>query len=170
LFVIISAMTALTYESLKNKPKTLRAMTSLRISEFENLLDAFAKAWDEDAGGSLKDASKGGRPPIIESMADRLLFILFYLKTYPLQEVIAHLFGMSQSQANFTVHQLSAILNKALDAKGHKPARLTDEMLSRLGQESPQNLGIDGTERRINRPADPVGQKTYYSGKKNAIL
>jgi hypothetical protein len=169
LFVIISAMTALTYESLKNKPKTLRAMTSLRRAEFEDLLDTFAKVWEEDAGGSFKDASKGGRPPIIENMADRLLFILFYLKTYPLQEVIAHLFGMSQSQANFTIHHLSAILNKALDAKGHKPARLTDEMLSRLGQEHPQDLGIDGTERRINRPADPVGQRTYYSGKKNAI-
>ena len=52
-------------------------------------------------------------------MADRLLFILFYLKTYPLQEVIAHLFGLSQSQAHFTIHQLSAILNRALAATGH---------------------------------------------------
>jgi hypothetical protein len=146
----------------------LMAMTSLRRAEFEDLLGAFAKAWNEDTGESLKEASKGGRPPIIANMADRLLFILFYLKIYPLQEVIAHLFGMSQSQANFTIHQLSGILNKALDAKGSKPARLTDEMPSRLGHEFPQDMGIDGTERRVNRPADPVGQKTYYSGKKNA--
>jgi len=90
------------------------------------------------------------------------------LKTYPLQEIIAHLFGLSQSQANFTIHQLSAVLNKALDAKGHKHARLTEEMLSRLEQELPQDLGIDGTERRINRPADDLGQRIHYSGKKNA--
>ena len=41
-----------------------------------------------------------------------------------MQEVIAHLFGISQPQANFTIQQLSAVINKALDAKGHKPARL----------------------------------------------
>ncbi|MBK8534645.1 MAG: transposase family protein [Candidatus Competibacteraceae bacterium] len=32
---------------------------------------------------------------------DRLLFFLFYLKTYPLQEVLAHLFGMVKDEAPF---------------------------------------------------------------------
>ncbi|BBA36001.1 uncharacterized protein sS8_4071 [Methylocaldum marinum] len=81
------------YEDVKQKPKTLMAMTSLKASEFEERLVSFAATWDEETGRNL---TKGGRPPIIASMADRLLFILFYLKTYPLQEVIAHLFGMSQ--------------------------------------------------------------------------
>jgi hypothetical protein len=31
-------------------------------------------------------------------MADRLLFILFYLKTYPLQEVIAALLGLATTR------------------------------------------------------------------------
>ena len=158
----------LSYEDLKQKPKVLKAMTSLNRSGFDELLGAFAAAWDEETGRGLADPSKGGRPPTIGSMADRLLFILFHLKTYPLQEVIAHLFGLSQPQANFTIHQLSAVLNKALEAKGHKPARLTEEMLSRLGRELPQDLGIDGTERRINRPAGGLGQRLHYSGKKNA--
>jgi len=160
----------LTYQDIKHKPKTLKAMTSLERSEFDELLGDFATAWDDEVGNRLKGESKRGRPPIIESMADRLLFILFYLKTYPLQEIIAHLFGLSQGQANFTIHQLSAVLNKALDAKGHKPARLTEEMLDRLEQELPQDLGIDGTERRINRPVDDLGQRIHYSGKKNATL
>jgi hypothetical protein len=150
-------MTLLTYESIKNKPKTIIAMTSLKRSEFDELLEGFTKAWDEDTGNRQMDASKGGRPPILECMADRLLFILFYLKTYPLQEVIAHLFGMSQGQANFTIHQLSGILQKTLDANGRLPPRLNQEMLARLEQEPPQDLGIDGTERRINRPADALG-------------
>jgi hypothetical protein len=155
----------LSYEELKRKPKTLRAMTSLRPSEFDELLTHFTAAWEEEAG---TNPSKGGRPPVITTMADRLLFILFYLKTYPLQEVIAHLFGLSQPQANFTVHQLAAVLGRALEAGGYKPARLTDEMLSRLAGELPQGLGIDGTERRVNRPADSLGQRAHYSGKKNA--
>ena len=155
----------LSYYELKHKPKTLRAMTSLKPSEFEALLANFTTAWNEAAGS---DPSKGGRPPVIASMADRLLFILFYLKTYPLQEVIAHLFGPSQPQANFLIHQMADVLGKALGAGGHKPARLTDEMLSRLAEELPQGLGIDGTERRVLRPEDPVGQRAHYSGKKNA--
>jgi hypothetical protein len=155
----------LSYEELKRKPKTLRAMTSLKPSEFDALLVHFTAAWKEEAGA---DPSRGGRPPVIAAMADRLLFILFYLKTYPLQEVIAHLFGLSQPQANFLIHQLAAVLGKALEAGGHKPARLTDEMLSRLEEELPQGLAIDGTERRVNRPADALGQRAHYSGKKNA--
>jgi hypothetical protein len=155
----------ISYEELKLKPKTLLAMTSLRPSEFDELLVPFSSAWEEGAGA---DPSKGGRPPTIAAMADRLLFILFYLKTYPLQEVIAHLFGLSQPQANFTIHQLSAVLGKALADRGHKPARLTGEMLARLEGELPQSWGIDGTERRVNRPADDVGQRAHYSGKKNA--
>jgi hypothetical protein len=143
-------------------------MTSLSRSEFEGLLGDFAKAWGEETGRERMDPSKGGRPPTIQSLADRLLFILFYLKTYPLQEVIAHLFGLSQPQANFTIHQLSAVLGKALDAQGHQPARLTEAMLARLEGELPQDLGIDGTERRINRPADDLGQRLHYSGKKKA--
>jgi hypothetical protein len=61
------------------------------------------------------------------------------------------------------------VLGKALGAGGHKPARLTDDMLSRLADELPQGLGIDGTERRVQRPEDPVGQRAHYSGKKNVI-
>lgn len=155
----------LCYEELKLKPKTLAAMTSLRPSEFDALLADFTVAWNEAA---RSDPSKGGRPPTIAAMADRLLFILFYFKAYPLQEVIAHLFGLSQPQANFLVHQLAAVLGRALAAGGHRPARLTDEMLARLEEELPQGLGIDGTERRVQRPADPVGQRAHYSGKKNA--
>lgn len=154
----------LSYEELKSKPKTLRAMTSLRRSEFEALLADFTAAWHEAAGS---DPAKGGRPPVIVAMVDRLLFILFYLKTYPLQEVIAHLFGLSQRQANALIHQFAGILGQALASGGHRPARLSDEMLARLDGELPQDLGIDGTERRIQRPTDPVGQRAHYSGKKN---
>jgi hypothetical protein len=156
----------LSYEELKFKPKTLRAMTSLRPSEFDALLVHFTTAWKEIAGS---DPSKGGRPPVVTAMADRLLFILFYLKTYPLQEVIAHLFSLSQPQAHFLIHQYSAVLGKALEAGDHKPARLTDDMVARLEKEGAQKLGIDGTERRVQRPKDPVGQRAHYSGKKNAI-
>ncbi|MBK8752158.1 MAG: transposase family protein [Candidatus Competibacteraceae bacterium] len=44
--------------------------------------------------------------------------MLFYLKTYPLQEVLAHLFGMSQGQAHFLIYQLSRIFARNAEANG----------------------------------------------------
>jgi hypothetical protein len=132
-------------------------------------LIVFAKTWDELTQDSQKQPSKGGRPPILNNSADRLLFILFYLKTYPLQEIIAHLFGMSQGQANFQIHQLSTVLQKTLQSMGMAPVRIPEDMLIRLDQEAAQNYGIDGTERRIQRPTNPVGQENHYSGKKKLI-
>jgi len=158
----------LNYESVKDKPKTLRAMTSLDQSEFEELCGVFSEVWNEHTHQHDKDPTKGGRKPILKTMQDRLFFILFYLKVYPLQEVLAHLFDMSQGQANFHIYELSAVLRKTLDKMGNLPARMPEEMLAQLAKEGEQDLGIDGTERRRERPKDPVYQKRYYSGKKKA--
>jgi hypothetical protein len=156
----------LDYESVKDKPKTLRAMTSLDRSEFEKLCNVFSEVWNEHTHQNEKDPAKGGRKPIFKTMQDRLFFILFYLKVYPLQEVLAHLFGMSQGQTNFYIYELSAVLQKTLEKMGDLPARMPEEMLAKLAAEEGQDFGIDGTERRIERPKDPVYQKRYYSGKK----
>ena len=37
----------LDYESVKDKPKTLKAMTSLDRSEFEELCSVFSEVWNE---------------------------------------------------------------------------------------------------------------------------
>lgn len=161
-------MAILTYDGVKDKENTFRAMTSLDREEFEELCIFFAEAWGEQAEKEGRDPSKGGRKPKLESMEDRLFFILFYLKTYPLQEVIGHLFGLSQGQANIWIHKLSLVLKEALKRKGCMPTRLPEEMLARLEEEASQDLGIDGTERRINRPQEEECQQQHYSGKKKA--
>jgi Helix-turn-helix of DDE superfamily endonuclease len=159
----------LNYGDIKEKPDTLRAMTSLNRDEFEELCKVFGEVWGEKTGQVEKDPSKGGRKPILKSPEDRLFFILFYLKTYPLQEVLAHLFSMSQGQANFLIYQLSERLRETLKRTDSLPARIPEEMIQRLADEGPQDLGIDGTERRIERPNDPVRQQKFYSGKKKRI-
>lgn len=163
-------MSALTYESVKDKPETLKAMTSLTRDEFEELLEAFAKTWAEATDPAHKKPNRGGRPPRLNNAADRLFFILFYLKTYPLQEVIAHLFDLSQGQANFLIHQFSGILQKTLRDQNFAPNRIPQDMIERLHGEAAQDYGIDGTERTIQRPVNPVGQTNHYSGKKKPIL
>ncbi|BBL73655.1 hypothetical protein MishRS11D_07530 [Methylomagnum ishizawai] len=142
-------------------------MTSLTVQEFSELCVLFGRHWNEFTKQSERNPGKGGRPHALKTMEDRLLFILFYLKTYPLQEVIAYSFGISQGAANILIHQFSHILKLALQEGGFVPPRLTDEMLERLNQEHPQDYGIDGTERRIVRPSNADAERgVFYSGKK----
>ena len=65
-------------------------------------------------------------------MADKLLFILTYLKQNPIQEVQGQLFGMSQSNANKWIHLLHAVLNQALAHQELLPARTADDLAALL--------------------------------------
>ena len=94
-----------------------------------------------------------------------MLFILYYLKTYPLQEVIAYCFEINQGTANVLIHQLSHILKLTLAELGCVPARITEDMIKRLQFEETQPYAIDGTERPIVRPSNNEAQKMFYSGK-----
>jgi hypothetical protein len=159
----------LSYENIKNKPKLLRAMTTLNKDEFEDLCGSFEEAWDkynEEAGGH--DRSKGGRKPVLEKIEEKLFFILFYVKLYPLQEVFGYLFGMSQSQANYWIHVLSEVLKMALQCNEYLPQRDPEKMEDKLRREASDAIAIDGTERRCQRPLDNEEQNFYYSGKKKA--
>lgn len=145
-------------------------MTSLRREEFEWLLPRFAAAWQAYLEREGIDPGKGGRKPQLSKPEDQLLFILFYFKTYPLQEVLGHLFGISQSVTNTWIYRLSQVLRDTLAQADQLPARFSQEMLERLEAETtaPQSLAIDGTERRINRPQNDARQAAHYSGKKKA--
>jgi hypothetical protein len=164
------------YESAKQHKAIFLSLTSLTVKEFEKLCVSFAETWNEHTDQQGKDPGKSGRPYALDVMEDRLFFILFYLKTYPLQNVLAYSFEICQGEANFLVHQLSLVLRMTLKKEGFTPPRIPDEMLARLEQENSQDYGIDGTERRIIRPAEQDVQRIFYSGKahchtlKNTII
>ena len=96
----------LSYHDLKPNPRVLRAFTSLDPEEFAILLMPFEKAWQNYINRyyihkkSRKRRYGGGRTPPLGAIEDTLLFILFYVKVYPLQAVIACIFGMSQGRAH----------------------------------------------------------------------
>ena len=96
----------LSYHDLKLNPRVLRAFTSLDPEEFERLLIPFEKAWQDSISRySIRKKSRtrrygGGRQPRLLLREEKLLFILCYFTVYPLQAVIARLFGMSQGRAH----------------------------------------------------------------------
>jgi len=60
------------------------------------------------------------------------LFILIYLKAYPLQVVQGRLFGMGQSKAHQWIHVLLIVLQATLRTLGDAPTRSMTELATRL--------------------------------------
>jgi hypothetical protein len=167
----------LTYEELKESPRKFLSMTSLKVEEFDILLPYFADEYAATqsethtrTGQVRQRKAGGGNKPRLATIEDKLLFILVYKKTYPLQTAQGLLFGMGQPQANEWIHRLSPILERALTSSGHMPERDGQAFgQSGLSEDAPTDLIIDGTERRTQRPKDPEKQKEAYSGKKRPI-
>jgi hypothetical protein len=161
----------LTYDKAMKKASVLRSLTGSDRSESENMIPRFEKAWDEYVGETyIRNKPRqrkygGGRKPKLLTAENRLLFILFYFKIYPLQTVIAFFSGMSQSQANERIYKLSTVLRMAMEEQCHLPGH-DPHSSEEVSAECPELPFItDGTERRRQRPGSKVGQKLFYSGK-----
>jgi YVTN family beta-propeller protein len=63
----------------------------------------------------------GGAKGLLTSSAERLLFILIYEKTDPLQTMHGLQFGLSQPQTHYWIQQLLPVLQQGLTAWGMRP-------------------------------------------------
>jgi DDE superfamily endonuclease len=140
------------YEDVIQRTGSLRAMTGLTEQEFTALLPPFEHAY----AAYMHDHTIDGQPRTsrrystydtcpLPTMADRLLFILTYVKQNPIQEVQGQLFGMSQSNANKWIHLLHTVLNLALAHQHLLPARTADELATLLA-----------TTQTKDRPTSPL--------------
>ena len=164
------------YQELMHQPQRLLALTSLTAAEFQHLLSAFARAYAEAyrpdrtlQGQPRQRWPGGGRRGALTGIEDKLLFVLVYVKTYPLQVVLGELFGISTSQAHYWLQRLLPVLRAALDRLGVLPERDGHHLAQTVGGfRSAPVLIIDGTERRRQGPKSPEKQALFYSGKKKA--
>ena len=122
------------YEEVTQRAGSLRSLTGLTEAEFQALLPHFEQAFMT----YMDDRTIDGQPRTsrrytpydtcpLPTIADKLLFILTYVKQNPIQEVQGQLFGMSQSNANKWIHVLHPVLNQALDDQELLPARTAAE-------------------------------------------
>lgn len=163
----------LNYDKIKDKPRILRSLTGLNQKAFKQLVAPFSQAYQqtldqEEAKRSTPRQRRrgGGRKATLKTTEDKLLYILFYFKIYPLQEVQALFFGFGQAQANEWIHRLAPVLNVALGYEMQLPAREAADLEQVLLECPSLEFIIDGTERPIQRPKDPRRQREHYSGKK----
>jgi hypothetical protein len=162
----------LSYKNLQNKPRILQSLTGMSMAEFEALVPSFEQAWQDYIdehniqGKERKRNYGGGRKAEVKEVKDKMLFILFYFRQYPTQEVQGFLFGIGQAQANMWVHRLTVVLNAALGKEQQLPERKASKLEQVLSNCPELEFVIDGTERRTNRPKDKIKRDKHYSGKK----
>ena len=154
----------LSYDGVKQNPEQFLACTSLTVEEFDILLPSFSQAWNDYVKKNY--VNSGGGKPKLPHVADKLFFILFYYKVYPIQAAMGAIFGMSQGQVSFWVGALSIVLQNTLGIARCLPNRRPRQLKEALEAYGAYNLIIDGTERERQRPSEPQAQKDFYSGKK----
>lgn len=164
----------LEYAAVKQDQHEFLALTGLTLKEFKAVLPSFIEAYRKKYEGAktLNGRKRqrqvgGGRNGVLRTPEQKLLFILVYLKTYPLQVLMGKLFGMSQAGANQWIHRLLPVFRDTLDRLGVKPERDGNRFAqSERASDEPNEYIIDGTERRRQRPKSPEKQVAHYSGKK----
>jgi hypothetical protein len=164
----------ITYKALQADRRQFLALTGLTLSEFQRLLTAFPQAYhqlypaNQTVEGQPRQRSAGGGcKGRLEQPEDKLLFLLVYLKTYPLQAVMSELFDLSQPRVNYWIHRLLPVLRLALDNLAVLPERdATYFAQAPSASGKAPRLIIDATERRRQRPKNPEKQALFYSGRK----
>jgi len=130
----------LRFTAIQTRPTEVLDLTSLTVEEFQQLVAPFEAAFQ----AHMADWRLDGQPRTarhyttykncpLPTPADRLLFILVYLKTYPLQVVQGRLFGMGQSKAHQWIHVLLTVLQATLRTLGDAPSRSVTALAQRIG-------------------------------------
>lgn len=166
----------ITYKTFVSKPKHFRRITGISLVEFNQLFDKFHSSWQQYENKLAKKPGRkrkygAGRHATLLSLEDKLLFILVYVRMYPLLFMQGVLFGIGEQNACVWVHRLLPLLDEALGFAHRRPdRRRRGRNLEELIRDFPElkELGIlgDGVERPTRRPKDNEKQKKLYSGKK----
>ena len=133
-------MASIRFTDVQARSSEFLDLTNLTLEEFQQLVPPFETAFHAHLAAWRLD----GKPRIarrftvykncpLPTPADRLFFILVYLKTYALQVVQGRLFGMGQSKAHQWIHVLLPALLAALRVLGDAPARSLTALAQRLG-------------------------------------
>jgi DDE superfamily endonuclease len=133
-------MGSLRFADLQIRPTEVLDLTSLTVDEFRQLVPTFEAVfqahmarWRLDGQPRTARRYTTYKNCPLPTPEDRLLFILVYLKTYPLQVVQGRLFGMGQSKAHQGVHVLLVVLQATLRTLQDTPTRSLTELGKRIG-------------------------------------
>src|SRR4051812_11886816 len=146
-------------DRLQQTPATFRRLTGITPAAFRRLLgevtaaDYQARARRASRPERRRKAGAGRKPAL--PLADRLLLLLVYYRTYVPHTFLGFLFGLDDSNVSRSNRRLEPLL-AGIFRIPEREVELTPGEI--------QELFFDSTERPTNRPVR--GQKRFYSGKK----
>lgn len=147
--------------------RIMKSLTGLKIQQFTDLSQSFEKNLKKSFEKQRNVNSNLGRDFILKTAAEKLFYILFYVKCYPTFDLAAFIFKVDKSSCCRWTHWFMEALKNTLKQEIVLPKRKMRDFknLSETFTEI-KEIFIDGTERPIRRPKDSEIQKNNYSGKK----
>ena len=103
--------------------RQMKALTGLSRAQFDDLLPVFSDIYratqqqryaEGVASGTRRRQPGGGTKGKLPTLTEKLLFVLYYYKTYPPFDVLGTQFAMVRSKAKENLHKLSPILSDTL--------------------------------------------------------
>lgn len=163
----------LRYAHLSRHPAVFHTMTGLTVAAFDDLvtdlLPACVSAKQQRLTRPNRQRAIGGGRHNDLCWTNQLLLTVIWLRTYPTNEVLAYLMGVSDS----TISRVIARILPLLEASGKDTMRLPDpgrkrrKTLDTLLNETPElAVIIDTFEQPVQRSTDRADADAHYSGKK----
>jgi hypothetical protein len=146
-------------ERLQRCPETFRRLTGLTPSAFLTLLPQVERAWDDAQRrrrarpGRLRKPGAGRKHAL--PVADRLLMLLIYYRTYVTHAFLGFLFAVDDATVCRNIRRLEPLLAGIFRIPERRAEVREDEI---------RELFFDGTERPTRRPKRR--RRRSYSGKK----
>jgi hypothetical protein len=146
-------------ERLRRSPNAFRQLTGITPAAFDRLLaDLTPRYQQAEAKRKNRPGRKrrpgAGRKHALD-LADRLLMLLIYYRTYTTHASLGFLFGVDDSAVGRNINPIQPLLAGIF--------RIPERKVE-LDPEDIRELFFDATERPTRRPKE--GQRAYYSGKK----
>jgi hypothetical protein len=167
----------LSYTRLSKQPSSLRNLSGISISEFDDLFRRFVPVWNENEVKRLdrKDRKRvigGGRKYELE-LHDLLLMTLIWLHLYLTVETLGILFDVHKSSVSRDTRRVLRALRQLGEDSlwfSERPTPTQRRNLKQALADFPDLLSIlDVTEINIQRPHNAAQRKAHYSGKKKTF-
>jgi hypothetical protein len=163
----------LRYERLHRFPAVFKSMTGLHVAQFDALLHDVLPRFQAAEFARLnrpdRQRAVGGGHPFALEPHNQILLTVIWLRLSPIHEVLAYLFGVSDTAVS---HAIARVL-PLLEASGQDTMRMPDpgrkrrRTLDALLAETPDLVVVvDTFEQPVQRHQDRSVADTYYSGKK----
>jgi hypothetical protein len=146
-------------ERLQRSPKAFRQMTGITPAAFDRLLAELTPRYEQaeirrkNRPGRKRRPGAGRKHAL--TLADRLLMLLIYYRTYTTHAFLGSLLGVDDSAVGRNINPLQPLLAGIF--------RIPERRV-KPDPEDIRELFFDATERPTRRPEQ--GQREFYSGKK----